>query len=256
VTPTRERAPILKEIDSMVAARSKKGDPREYVDANSLTDEEKATIIEEIKNTSLPERKKGETREQLSARRTLAKAWVREAWERLGSPKHFSRVKRRVAVLMVERKMAISIIAAEAMIRAGLIQDHYGRRVTDTKARCPENAQITLQTDRPTSRAVVFVNRKAAISSTTHALVREQELSGAWEGRESRSYEPPSPDSMLIHQEDLEAWIYRRRQFAEIDAPLAVALSKGATVQRGVHTAELLPMRNEDGSVHLKLVIR
>jgi hypothetical protein len=63
-------------------------------------------------------------------------------------------------------------------------------------------------------------------------------------------------DSTVITQELLERWIFRLREFAEMDQWIAVALSKGATVQHGVHTAELVPARAEDGHVHLKLVIR
>jgi len=37
---------------------------------------------------------------------------------------------------------------------------------------------------------------------------------------------------------------------------IAVALSRGAKIEPGVHTAELLPVRNEDGSVHFKLMVR
>ena len=112
-----------------------------------------------------------------------------------------------------------------------------------------ENTQVVHRSKCPECRnkPIVFAkrDRKPAISSTTHALVEE---GGA---RES-----PSSDSTLIRQEDLEAWIYRRRQFTEIDQPIAVALSKGAAVEYGVHIAELLPVRNEDGSVHLKLMVR
>jgi hypothetical protein len=94
---------------------------------------------------------------------------------------------------------------------------------------------------------LIFAKRdkKPATSSTTHALVEN-----------GRDYEYPSSDSTLIRQDDLELWLLRRREFAEIDERIAVALSKGAAVEYGVHTAELVAARAEDGSVHLKLVIR
>jgi hypothetical protein len=54
---------------------------------------------------------------------------------------------------------------------------------------------------------------------------------------------------------DLEELIGRRSELEDLEQKIAVALSKGVTVERGIHTAELVPTRN-DGHVYLKLVIR
>src|SRR5260370_28359601 len=97
-------------------------------------------------------------------------------------------------------------------------------------------------------------DRKPAISSTTHSRVLDAD--DCDDRLRADSADTSSPDTKLISQEDLELWILRRRQFREEDEPIAVALSRGAKVQPGVHTAELLPVRNEDGSVHFKLMVR
>lgn len=250
-----ERAPILREIDLMVADRSKKGDTREYVDANSLTDQERLSIHAEIDSLARAKREKGETHEQFLARTAAGRAWIGEAWERLGHPQHFSRRKRRVAILTVERQMAPSVAAAEAMIRAGLILDHYGRRITDTKVRCPENAQLTLQTERPT-------NRRPVVFARTHGRVMDRpaaKLGYPTPACEDEDNEHPSPsvtaDSKCISQVDLEELIYRRRCLMELEEGIAVALSKGARVDTGIHTAELVPERRR-GELFMKLVIR
>ncbi len=102
---------------------------------------------------------------------------------------------------------------------------------------------------------IVFAkkNRKPAISSTTHSRVLDPD---DCDGRRVDSVDTRSPNAKLISQDDLELWILRRRQFREIDEPIAIALSFGAKVEPGIHTAELLPVYNEDGSVHFKLMVR
>lgn len=120
-----------------------------------------------------------------------------------------------------------------------------------------EKTQVVHRSKCPECRnkPIVFSKRdkKPAISSTTHSRVLDPE------GCDDRYVDlglPLSDYSIVIRQEDLERWILRRREFREVDTPIALALSKGAAVQEGVHTAELLPVHNEDGSVNLKLVIR
>jgi hypothetical protein len=62
-------------------------------------------------------------------------------------------------------------------------------------------------------------------------------------------------DSAVVGQAELEELIYRRIELENLEERIAVALSKGARVERGVHTAELVPTR-DDGHVYLKLVVR
>ncbi len=103
---------------------------------------------------------------------------------------------------------------------------------------------------------IVFATRdkKPAISSTTHNRVLDAD--DCDDRLRADAADTPSSNTKLISQEDLELWILRRRQFREADEPIAVALSRGAKIEPGVHTAELLPVRNEDGSVHFKLMVR
>ncbi len=68
----------------------------------------------------------------------------------------------------------------------------------------------------------------------------------------------------LISQLDLEMWLGMRRAMLELEEQMAIALSKGIRVEPGIHTAELVlmrdddgvPLRDEDGQLSLKLVIR
>ncbi len=103
---------------------------------------------------------------------------------------------------------------------------------------------------------IVFAkkDRKPAISSTTHSRVLDAD--DCDDDRRRDLFGLYSSDPMFVPQDLLEEWFYKRREFAEFDEVIAVALSRGAKVQPGVHTAELLPVRNEDGSIHLKLVVR
>ena len=68
----------------------------------------------------------------------------------------------------------------------------------------------------------------------------------------------------IITQLKLEMLLGMRRELIEMEESIAVALSKGAAVDPGIHTAELVIARDEDGvavrdesgHVLLKLVIR
>ncbi len=77
---------------------------------------------------------------------------------------------------------------------------------------------------------IVFAkkNRKPAISSTTHSRVLDPD---DCDGRRVDSVDTRSPNAKRISQD-------------------------GAKVEPGIHTAELLPVYNEDGSVHFKLMVR
>jgi len=58
-----------------------------------------------------------------------------------------------------------------------------------------------------------------------------------------------------IPQGDIEELLARRRLFEEFEEELAVALSKGAKVEPGVHDLQLVPHRSRSGFV-LKLVVK
>ena len=67
-----------------------------------------------------------------------------------------------------------------------------------------------------------------------------------------------------ISQADLAELKFRRRELTDIEEAMAMALSKGSRVEPGLHTAELVLHRDEDGKsardefgqLSLKLVIR
>ena len=59
----------------------------------------------------------------------------------------------------------------------------------------------------------------------------------------------------IATQVNLEMVLLMRRELRELEEEIAVALSKGAKVEDGVHTAELVPVR-KNGKLYLKLVIR
>src|SRR5947209_2947031 len=104
---------------------------------------------------------------------------------------------------------------------------------------------------------IVFTkkDRKPAISSTTHGRVLDAD--DCDDRQRADSADAPSTNIKLIRQDDLELWILRRRKFREIDELIASALRCGDKVEPGIHTAELLPLYSEDGSVHsFKLVVR
>lgn len=192
---------------------------------------------------------------------------------RVRVPRAGSKQRKPLMVLIVEAGIARSVDEARAMLIAGEIchdmkgseyqkngipEWSHGEPLHPTGAtpsvgsmKLDEDARILHRSKCPECRSkpIVFAkkDRKPAISSTTHSRVLEG-VGG--------DDELLSSDSTIITQENLEAWIFRRRQFTELDEPIAIALSKGATVEEGVHTAELIPARAEDGSVHLKLVVR
>jgi hypothetical protein len=125
-----------------------------------------------------------------------------------------------------------------------------------------ENTQVVHRSKCPECRnkPIVFAkrDRKPASSSATHSRVLD---GGGCDDCERPRHEDLfslySSDPRLIPQDLLLEWFRRRQELSEVEEAIAVALSKGAVVEEyAVHTAELLPTRNEDGSVHLKLVIR
>jgi len=59
----------------------------------------------------------------------------------------------------------------------------------------------------------------------------------------------------LITQFKLESLFGLRRELQELEEEIALALSHGAKVEEGIHSAELIPVRN-DGKLHLELVLR
>ena len=122
------------------------------------------------------------------------------------------------------------------------------------RSKCPE-----------CSKPIVFArrDRKPARSSTTHSRVLvgddsdddERNLPGEVQRKEDL-FSLYSSDPRFIPQDLLREWFHMRQEFAEFGEAIAIALSRGAKIAKGIHTAELVPIRNEDGSVHLKLVVR
>jgi hypothetical protein len=75
----------------------------------------------------------------------------------------------------------------------------------------------------------------------------------------SRHFKAKKDNSLVVDQLKLEMFLGMRRELAEMEESIAVALSKGARVEPGVHKAELVPERRSgDGSgagLVMKLVI-
>ncbi|HKI11414.1 MAG TPA: hypothetical protein VKA02_04815 [Candidatus Acidoferrum sp.] len=114
-----------------------------------------------------------------------------------------------------------------------------------------ELAPRALKKKRP--KPIVFVkrDRKAAINSTAHALVQEED-----DPIRDPVPEVPSSGPISISQEDLMRWFLRRRYFREMDDYITISLSRGATVEDGIYTAKLEPRRDETGRTCLKLFIQ
>jgi len=75
----------------------------------------------------------------------------------------------------------------------------------------------------------------------------------------SRHFKTKKDNSAVIDQLKLEMFLGMRRELAEMEESIAVALSKGARVEPGIHKAELVPERRSgDGpgaGLMMKLVI-
>jgi hypothetical protein len=61
--------------------------------------------------------------------------------------------------------------------------------------------------------------------------------------------------SWLITQLKLEMLLGMRRELHEMEESIAIALSKGAHIEPGIHKPELIPVR-KNGKLYLRLVIR
>lgn len=188
------------------------------------------------------------------------------------NPQQKKKQRRRLTTLIVQAGIAGSVREAQEMLAAAEIcvngRDHgwpvtvsgerifsdpgqYGRTMFD------EGTQITHRSKCPKCgrRPIAFVkkDKKPAISSATHSRVLDEYES---EDREHPAISSLNLDSRVIRQQELERWFLRRRDFMEMDRWIVSALSMGATVEKGVHIAELVPVYDEDGSTYLKLVVR
>jgi hypothetical protein len=99
-------------------------------------------------------------------------------------------------------------------------------------------------------------DKQAAITSVTHGRVKDP--AGCPECNSTFSSVSSSPNSApaTITQDFLEAWIYSHRNFQEIDEALVFGISHGTAVEPGPHTIQLVPIRGEDGNMHLRVVVR
>lgn len=59
----------------------------------------------------------------------------------------------------------------------------------------------------------------------------------------------------IITQLKFEKFFLARREARELEEEIATALSRGAKIEDGIHTAELVPVR-KNGKLYLKLVIQ
>ncbi len=70
----------------------------------------------------------------------------------------------------------------------------------------------------------------------------------------SRHFKAKKENAPVIEQLKIEMLLLQRRELAEMEEGIALALSRGVKVEPGVHTAKLLPVR-KNGKLYLKLVI-
>jgi predicted CopG family antitoxin len=164
--------------------------------------------------------------------------------------------------ILVRRKLAASPEKAAEMVRAGkvLVQK------TDSQSPPPHRLVFTVVTDpeesfrynepvRLKKDIVTFdparkpANRPAAKSGSARPSCEDENDDLPFQA-------PVTADSKSISQVDLEELIYRRRNLMEIEERIAVALSRGASVEIGIHVAELVPVRSKGGSLCLKFVVR
>lgn len=139
-------------------------------------------------------------------------------------------------------------------------QTERASRVPKPKTRLTEatrSAESRAKGSEP-SKPIVFSKKKPAISSVTHGRVHDPDGCDECRAQVAKRdlFSLYSDDPMFIPQHILLQWFQKRREFAEFDEAIAVALSKGASIEEGEHTAEFMTIRAEDGSSHLKLVVR
>jgi len=58
----------------------------------------------------------------------------------------------------------------------------------------------------------------------------------------------------VVEQLKIEMLLGMRRELGEMEEEIALALSRGAKVEPGIHTAKLLPVR-KNGKLYLKLTV-
>jgi hypothetical protein len=201
---------------------------------------------------------------------------------RVRAPRAGSTQQKPLVALIVEAGIARSVDEARTMLIAGEICHDWKGHETHSKkdelewqhgkpinlgnstpstvgnVLLDEDAKVMRRSKCPEcSKTLVFTRRKPAISSTTDHCDCEH----CDDDDSSRSadalFSLYSSDPRLIPGDLLEEWFRKRQEFTVVNEAIAVALARGAAVEQdSAHTAELLPVRNEDGSVHLKLVVR
>jgi hypothetical protein len=182
-------------------------------------------------------------------------------------------LRQKITEILVRRGLASSLREAEAMVRNDeVLTPQSGGIVIDPDAtyRFNEPIRILTESSEPSSarpgrltrrefaRRAASAARVVTFDSSKKTADRPAAKSGyPPQVREDDEYSSSSvtADSKCVGQVDLEELIYRRIELENVEERIAVALSKGARVERGVHTAELVPTR-DDGHVHLKLVVR
>ncbi len=74
-------------------------------------------------------------------------------------------------------------------------------------------------------------------------------------GKQNRVVGGDNVQFSLVTQLKLEMFLGMRRELREMEESIAVALSKGARIEPGIHKPELIPVRR-NGKLYMKLVIR
>ena len=70
----------------------------------------------------------------------------------------------------------------------------------------------------------------------------------------SRHFKAKKENAPVVEQLKIEMLLGMRRELREMEEAIALALSCGAKVEAGIHTAKLLPVR-KNGKLYLELVI-
>jgi hypothetical protein len=193
---------------------------------------------------------------------------------RVRVPRAGSKQQKPLVALIVEAGIAQSVHEARAFIIAGEICHDWKGHETHSKkdelewqhgkpinlavsgnpstvgsVLLDEDAKVVHRNKCPEcKKPIVFAerDRKAASSSATHSRVSEG-LEALYLSRSNFEH---------VTQEDLELRILRQKELTEVDERIADALSKGAEIEPGVHTAKLVPHEDDGGGFCLKLVVR
>lgn len=104
----------------------------------------------------------------------------------------------------------------------------------------------------------VKLDKKPATSSILdlNRLNDASETSPNVDGCECGACETGLSNSELVTQNDCERVFIRLQRLRCVEKRIALALSKGAKIEEGIHKAELVPFCGEDGRLSMRLVVR